>query len=1102
MFANKASISPEPEQTGTPLGRALGLLAESPEGEDQFQVGLVVETGKGADKRIVQLNGRVTADQIRRLALNCQQRRQAALLRSMPAGSDRPETRKTPPRPAVVRKGRLPGEQKYKAPPKAGLNKKFGMAYRVFFRMIAMVGDGFSWFLRNMAGKKLMGPSVLGLSFVLFLLVLPLWYLLTVWYARCQYPDMRLLAGPMWLGRLTIPPLVFFAGLVSFFGGIRLIREQSYKSLLRPHFDPPPGLLDGPVFHFGKVTKLLQDCYENFIVFGAIGSGKTTAAIAPFLLQLLRKLNNPDHQASDARWGGLLLDVKGSFTDLLIYLMLACGRPLEDLILIDPDLDLYRYNPLDPSEGRFAERAADKLATVQKIMGNESKGENVYWNETSKTTVKAMLKVLTITRPPERIGIDDVWRFTRDDDRVAGLIKESRVALEKKRRNNQVTDDGYLEYVDAVSELETNWHKLDPRTKGILKTTITQLTGPLASDPRLQKVFCRDTNFTMKDVINRGKIVVLRARSLERNCARMLAVCLKLDFQEWTKRRTGSTAVQFGLNAIRTMVMLIDEYQEVVSCGGAGDETYCALARESRVIVFVTTQVRSSLMVAIGKEDELKTLLGSLTTKIFLKLSDKDTQELGSFYSGEIEKEQVDGTITHGSIVSALAGNVSSGGRDHSSKVTKKWEKVFRPDDFGRLQTIAKNKSLKGPWYSEAIIYNYSETDRDKKTWTEKTSLHHLYPDRKEMTRVSLLFDDLLFARNSQARSQRQLYYLMAAGEAEFARQQTLAAGRRTALQADLKRRALNAADSAGAVSGPRTRREQFELYKLDDNSLTSELEAKEGQLKLLKEKVGTSSSKYRDMLAERDRVATELAAVRLQQAVSGQSWGVTSGSLIAQALSANRSVSEVLKQAKDDGHSIETMLGPKKALHDLGPTAGMKLSGTTANPTQIQDSAMPGHQSGPTPPPTPAPPPATEPPANPAADPLPLAPAGDQNVGPTKESEPTAAPPDECRVLLRIIDDAARSMTNKAVPLSQWKYAANTLNEAAHNYAREEYPSPFTDPAPTAPTGFTTPPGPTPPTIPPAVPGSTASGSGALRLGTDGLSELIIGEMPDDLFK
>ena len=101
--------------------------------------------------------------------------------------------------------------------------------------------------------------------------------------------------------------------------------------------------------------------------------------------------------------------------------------------------------------------------------------------------------------------------------------------------------------------------------------------------------------------------------------------------------------------------------------------------------------------------------------------------------------------------------------------------------------------------------------------------------------------------------------------------------------------------------------------------------------------------------------------------------------------------------------------------------------------------------------------------------------------------------------MLLRIIDDAARSMTNKAVPLSQWKYAANTLNEAAHNYAQEEYPSPFTDPAPT---GFTTPPGPTPPTIPPAVPGSTASGSGAMRLGADGLSELIIGELPDDLFK
>ncbi len=993
----------------TPRGRDLGLMQELPAGSGQCSVCFVA---KKAGK-VQLLKGNLSAARVRKLAHDFEHRRQTALLRA--EARAKRSKRGASKQPSFRPKKKIEGEQKPKMPPTIGLHPKYGKAIRKSFSLIASVLDGIAWLLRNVQAKSRMAPTIICFGFVLIAIALPVWHMLDVAYTRATFVNADLLAPLVKFVRWAAPTFFVATSVLCFVGGYRMLRERPYRSLLRDYIHPEPAWENAPVFFIGEIRKVLRDLWEGTIAFGGVGSGKTVGFISPILIQLMRKLNNPDPSRLDARFGGLLLDVKGNFTDLVIYLMLVCGRPLSDLVLLDPDLDMYRYNPLDPEDTRFAERAANKLVRLNKLQGNESKGENVYWDLTSQNVVRTILKVLSIVKPRSRIGLDDVWRFTRDDDRVAVLMRDAKRHLESRKRNGQITADSYTEYTDAVSELQTNWHKLTPHTKGILKTTITNLIGTVAVDPKLQRVFCRDTNFSMKDTINAGKVVVFRGRSLDPRTARTVAVCLKLDFQEWAKRRTGSTAADFGLNTSRSLVFMADEFQEVVTCGGEGDESFFQLARESKVISIVATQNRSSLAVAIKDEEQLKALLGSLTTKAFLKLSDKDTQELGAFYSGETLIERAEGQVSTGSVIGAMAGGYNSSQQSPHLNVRHHWEKVYRPEDFGRLVTISRDKAPPpGPYYSEAIIYNYSETDPSLKSFCRKTKLYHLYPDQKEMTSVSLHFDDLLYARNSQARCMRMFLYLAAAGDAEQ-RQQHLAASERLR---ELQGRKESMVEVRITSSGLKGLIEQAQQFDVREEKLIADIKVLTEQRDAYKAKHGLYGPELAPMEQELRDKQTSLANVRVQRAMaSGAGCLLAPEAPITADLLKGREA-PALKAALEKAKHLPVMPeGSSKNLAEQGVGYGLSVLPHVPNHVAAQQSVL-----------------KTEPAAQPAAVP----PATDNTPTPAAYSPSTGT-------VAEVPNDAVAPLPNEVIDEIARRQAEGS--DAQQEDAASAAPSPTSGP-------------------------------------------------------
>ena len=84
--------------------------------------------------------------------------------------------------------------------------------------------------------------------------------------------------------------------------------------------------------------------YQNILITGTIGTGKTSSAMYPFTKQLIEYKAS----CSSEKLSMLILDVKGNYFNQVIKFAASCNR-LKDIICIDLSGN-FKYNPLDKPE--------------------------------------------------------------------------------------------------------------------------------------------------------------------------------------------------------------------------------------------------------------------------------------------------------------------------------------------------------------------------------------------------------------------------------------------------------------------------------------------------------------------------------------------------------------------------------------------------------------------------------------------------------------------------------------------------------------------------------------------------------------------------------
>ena len=359
--------------------------------------------------------------------------------------------------------------------------------------------------------------------------------------------------------------------------------------------------------------------YQNFLITGTIGTGKTSSAMYPFTEQFLKyNFLNPDKKL-----GILILDVKGNYFKQVKQF--AQKYNLEkDIVEIGLNSKV-RYNPLHkPNLNPIV--LANRLKTIL-LLFSENNSES-FWLDKAEQILAESIKLCRLYNNGYVTFIELHKLITEPNYYKSKIETLKKLFYEKNFSYKQI-----YELNTALEFFEKEFNSLDSRTLAILKSEISRITNIFISDYKISKVFCspkEDLNFKgFSSMLQKGKIVVLNMNIAEyKNLSKIISAYLKLDFQ---------SEVMYNLSKskVKPSVFICDEYAEYVT---KTDAEFFSLSREAKCINIVSTQSYSSIKNTIKDESSVKVITQNLINKIWFRTDDIFTIEEAQKQLGKEEK--------------------------------------------------------------------------------------------------------------------------------------------------------------------------------------------------------------------------------------------------------------------------------------------------------------------------------------------------------------------------------------------------------------------------------------------------------------------------------
>ena len=384
--------------------------------------------------------------------------------------------------------------------------------------------------------------------------------------------------------------------------------------------------------------------YQNFLITGTIGTGKTSSAMYPFTEQLIKyNYKNPDKKI-----GTLILDVKGNYYEQVKKYVQKYGIQ-NDLIVIELR-GKFKYNPLHKPNLKPAV-IANRLKSILELFSDNN--SESYWLDEAEKVLTEAIKLCRIYNN-EYVTFTEIHKIVTEEN----YYKEKIQIIKNMFINNKLNKKQIYDLNSALDFFQKEYERLDQRTVSILKSEITRITNVFISDYDINQIFCsskKELNFKgFNEVINKGKIVVLNMNIAEyRNLSKIIAAYLKLDFQ---------TEIMMNLakNKKRTTAFICDEYAEYVT---KTDSEFFSLSREAKCINIVSTQSYSSLKNTLKDETAVKVICQNLINKIWFRTDDIFTIEEAQKQIGKEDKIKTSKNISENSketLYSRITNSMSS----------------------------------------------------------------------------------------------------------------------------------------------------------------------------------------------------------------------------------------------------------------------------------------------------------------------------------------------------------------------------------------------------------------------------------------------------------
>ena len=380
-------------------------------------------------------------------------------------------------------------------------------------------------------------------------------------------------------------------------------------------------------FNKEKIYLPESGLYQNFLITGTIGTGKTSSAMYPFTKQFLKyNFLNPDKKL-----GILILDVKGNYFKQVRQF--AQKYNLEkDIIEISLNSKV-RYNPLHkPNLNPIV--LANRLKTIL-LLFSENNSES-FWLDKAEQILAECIKLCRLYNNGYVTFIEIHKLITEPNYYKSKIEILKKLFYEKKLSYKQI-----YELNTALEFFEKEFNSLDQRTLAILKSEISRITNIFISDYKVSKTFCpekKDLNFKgFSSMLQKGKIVVLNMNIAEyKNLSKIIAAYLKLDFQS-------EVMSNLSKSNVKPSVFICDEYAEYVT---KTDADFFALSREAKCINIVSTQSYSSLKNTLKDDSSVKVIIQNLINKIWFRTDDIFTIEEAQKQLGKEEKTHISKAIS------------------------------------------------------------------------------------------------------------------------------------------------------------------------------------------------------------------------------------------------------------------------------------------------------------------------------------------------------------------------------------------------------------------------------------------------------------------------
>ena len=425
-------------------------------------------------------------------------------------------------------------------------------------------------------------------------------------------------------------------------------------------------------FNAGGYEWQWGDFYKNAAIFGMSGSGKTLCVLNALLDGLLASSSEAGLPAA-----GLILDPKGDFRDKIAHLCRVYGRE-QDLMVIDPyELNRsIRWNPLDSDDDPM--ELAGRFGAVMEVI-NPAGSEDRFWIDSSQRLVQNLIALMRAARPELPPSLSEIHDAAMSDAVIDRWGKGLTEEMAQESKEVQRTIDYFIDV----------WDPMPDNTKGSIRAYLGNMLGAFLQEP-YDELFARHSTETIGDMIDSGRILYVHMPIADRKImAQVVSTFVKLEFyREVLKPKNRKKA--------RPSFFLCDEFQSFFTVGqGNGDADAFERTRESNHANIVAFQNVNALLKQTPRPEPVYNLLGNCAIKLFLRNTDKDTNEFASTLFGEHVETLTSSSIGIGQGARGQGASSSiSGSAQYAAKVKK--------DEFTHLSVPSKEDGVS---YAEVLAH-------------------------------------------------------------------------------------------------------------------------------------------------------------------------------------------------------------------------------------------------------------------------------------------------------------------------------------------------------------------------------------------------------------